>query len=67
MRRATIGRISAEPDPTQRATLLLAAFQGGTLLAQAARNIAPLKDALQTAINYAQTFATSPDAGVFAP
>ncbi|MGW4559260.1 hypothetical protein ACWEOV_37400 [Streptomyces sp. NPDC004365] len=67
MRRATIGRIRAEADPTQRATLLLAAFQGGTLLAQAARNIASLKDALQTAINYAQTFATSPDTGVFAP
>ncbi|MGQ5652792.1 hypothetical protein ACUJ8H_22540 [Streptomyces sp. EKR5.2] len=34
MRRATIGRISAEPDPTQLAALLLAAFQGGTLLAR---------------------------------
>ncbi|MGW5582971.1 hypothetical protein ACWEWF_03160, partial [Streptomyces sp. NPDC003857] len=47
--------------------LLLAAFQGGTLLAQVARNIGPLKDALQTAIDYVQTFATSPDAGVTAP
>ncbi len=40
---------------------------GGTLLAQVARNIGPLKDALQTAIDYVQTFATSPDAGVTAP
>lgn len=59
-----LGRISAEADPTQLANLLLAAFQGGMLLAQVARDIAPLKDALQTAIDYLQTFATTPDAGV---
>ncbi|WP_030172089.1 TetR/AcrR family transcriptional regulator [Streptomyces sp. NRRL S-813] len=59
-----LGRISAEADPTQLANLLLAAFQGGMLLAQVARDIAPLKDALQTAIDYLQTFATSPHAGV---
>ncbi|MEV0186084.1 TetR family transcriptional regulator C-terminal domain-containing protein [Streptomyces sp. NPDC050625] len=59
-----LGRISAEADPTQLANLLLAAFQGGMLLAQVARDIAPLKDALQTAIDYMQTFATSPDNGV---
>jgi hypothetical protein len=34
------------------------------LLAQVARDIAPLKDALHTAIDHLQTFATSPDAGV---
>ncbi|MFE4922812.1 TetR/AcrR family transcriptional regulator [Streptomyces sp. NPDC056661] len=62
-----LGRISAEADPTQLASLLLAAFQGGMLLAQVARDITPLKDALQTAIDYLQTFATSPDAGVIAP
>ncbi len=59
-----LGRISAEADPRQLANLLLAAFQGGMLLAQVARDIAPLKDALQTAIDYVQTFATSLDAGV---
>ncbi|MGW7259308.1 TetR/AcrR family transcriptional regulator [Streptomyces sp. NPDC054834] len=59
-----LSRISAEADPTQLANLLLAAFQGGMLLAQVARDIAPLKDALQTAIDYMQTFATSPDADV---
>ncbi|MGW5062715.1 hypothetical protein ACWEQ2_36335, partial [Streptomyces sp. NPDC004096] len=59
--------ISAEADPARLANLLLAAFQGGTLLAQVARNITPLKDALQTAIDYLQTFATSPDADVIAP
>jgi AcrR family transcriptional regulator len=59
-----LSHISTEADPTQLANLLLAAFQGGMLLAQVARDIAPLKDALQTAIDYLQTFATSPDAGV---
>ncbi|MEU1417990.1 hypothetical protein ABZ451_41395, partial [Streptomyces sp. NPDC005731] len=62
-----LGRISTEADPARLATLLLAAFQGGTLLAQVARNITPLKDALQTAIDYLQTFATSPDDSVIAP
>jgi TetR/AcrR family transcriptional regulator, transcriptional repressor for nem operon len=59
-----LGRISAEADPTQPADLLLAAFQGGMFLAQVARDITPLKDALQTAIDHVQTFATSPDAGL---
>jgi hypothetical protein len=59
-----LGRISAEADPKQLANLLLAAFQGGMLLAQVARDIAPLKDALHTAIDHLQTFATSPDADV---
>ncbi|MFI6495429.1 TetR/AcrR family transcriptional regulator [Streptomyces sp. NPDC050564] len=59
-----LGRISADADPTQLANLLLAAFQGGTLLAQVARDIAPLKDALQAAVDHLQTFATTPDAGV---
>ncbi|SDM33853.1 DNA-binding transcriptional regulator, AcrR family [Nonomuraea maritima] len=56
-----LGRLSAEADPTQLANLLLAAFQGGMLLSQVARDITPLKDALQTAIDHVQTFATSPD------
>lgn len=53
-----LGRISAEADPTRLAYLLLSAFQGGMLLAQVARGIAPLKEALQAAIDYVQTFAT---------
>jgi AcrR family transcriptional regulator len=57
-----LSRISAAADPTRLANLLLSAFQGGMLLAQLARDITPLKDALQTAIDYVQTFATSPDA-----
>jgi TetR/AcrR family transcriptional repressor of nem operon len=59
-----LGRISAEADPTRLACLLLAAFQGGMLLAQVARTIAPLEDALQTAIDHVQTFAVPHAAGV---
>jgi len=59
-----LGRMSTEADPTQLANLLLAAFQGGMLLAQISRDIAPLKDALQAAIDYVQTFATPRDADV---
>jgi len=51
------GRLTTDADPTQLAYLLLAAFQGGMLLAQVARDIAPLKDALEAAIGYAETFA----------
>ncbi len=54
------GRISAEADPTQLAYLLLSTYQGGMLLAQVARDIAPLKDALHAAIDHVQTYATPP-------
>jgi AcrR family transcriptional regulator len=56
-------RLSADADPAQLAYLLLSAFQGGMLLAQVARDITPLKDALQAAIGYVQTFAVPPGAG----
>jgi TetR/AcrR family transcriptional repressor of nem operon len=59
-----LGRISADADPTRLANLLLSAFQGGMLLAQVARDITPLKDALRAAIDYVQTFARSPEADV---
>ncbi len=63
VRMQELGRISTEAHPTQLANLLLAAFQGGMLLAQVARDIAPLNDALQAAIEHVQTFATSSDNG----
>jgi hypothetical protein len=40
-----LGRLSAEADPTRLAHLLLSTFQRGILLAQVARDIAPVKDA----------------------
>lgn len=54
-----LGRISADADPARLANLLLSAYQGGMLLAQVARDITPLKDALRAAIDYVETFATS--------
>jgi AcrR family transcriptional regulator len=59
-----LGRIRAEADPTRLSYLLLSAFQGGMLLAQVARDVAPLNDALQAAIDHVQTFATFPAADV---
>jgi hypothetical protein len=56
-----LGQLSAAVDPEQLASLLLAAFQGGMLLAQVAREVAPLKDALQAAIDYIETFAAPLD------
>jgi len=57
-RMQVLGRIGTAADPMQLANLLLAAFQGGMLLAQVARDITPLKDALQAAIDHVATFAT---------
>lgn len=51
------GRLSNDADPEKLASLLLAAFQGGMLLAQVARGISPLKDALEAALDYIETFA----------
>ena len=59
-----LARISPEADPTQLSHLLLSTFQGGMLLAQVARDITPLKDALQSAIDHVQTFAVLPTVGV---
>lgn len=56
-----LGRLSADGDPARLANLLLAAFQGGMLLAQVARDVTPLKHALHSAIDYLQTFTISPD------
>jgi AcrR family transcriptional regulator len=52
-----LGRISDEADPTRLASLLLSAFQGGMLLAQVARDITPLEDALRAAVDHVETFA----------
>jgi AcrR family transcriptional regulator len=51
------GRMSAAADAAQVANLLLAAFQGGMLLAQVARDVSPLKEALDAALDYVETFA----------
>lgn len=56
------GRLAGDAQPTRLANLLLSAFQGGMLLAQVAREITPLEDALHAAIDHVQAFATGPDA-----
>lgn len=52
-----LGRLDAEADPTQLADLLLAAFQGGMLLTQVQRDVTPLKNALNAAIDHVETYA----------
>ncbi|MFJ9782843.1 TetR/AcrR family transcriptional regulator [Amycolatopsis sp. NPDC101161] len=59
-----LGRLKAEADPTRLAHLLLSAFQGGMLLAQVARDISPLEDALRAAIDHVRTFAVPAAAAV---
>ena len=54
------GRMSAQPDADQLANLVLAAFQGGMLLAQVSRDLSPLREALQAAIDHLETFTTAP-------
>jgi len=54
------GRLSNEADAARLANLLLAAFQGGMLLAQVAQETSPLRDALRAALDYVETFAITP-------
>lgn len=44
------GILRNDADPQQLANILMAAFQGGMLLAQARRDVTPLRDALRGAI-----------------
>ncbi|WP_026851139.1 TetR/AcrR family transcriptional regulator [Glaciibacter superstes] len=52
-----LGRIDASVDPVRLAHMFIAAYQGGMLLAQIARDIAPLRDALYAAVDHLRTFA----------
>lgn len=54
-----LGRINATADPVRLAHMFLAAYQGGMLLAQVARDIAPLRDSLYAAVDHLRTFATT--------
>jgi len=51
------GVLRADADPDALATGLLAALQGGYLLAQTARDIRPMEQALDMAIAYVRSFA----------
>jgi AcrR family transcriptional regulator len=52
------GELCPGADPGALAFALLAAHQGGALLTQTCRDIAPLRAALDAALGYVQTFAT---------
>ncbi|WP_225853498.1 TetR family transcriptional regulator C-terminal domain-containing protein [Micromonospora sp. AMSO31t] len=56
-----LGRIDASADPARLADMFLAAYQGGMLLSQVARDIGPLQDALSAAVDHLRTFVTSDD------
>lgn len=50
------GRLRPDADVDQLATSLMAAFQGGLLLTQAARDVQPLRQALDAALTYVASF-----------
>ncbi|AHI00445.1 TetR/AcrR family transcriptional regulator [Kutzneria viridogrisea] len=54
------GDLRPDADPGHLTRVLMAALQGGMLLAQAARDLAPLREALEGAIAYLTTFAPGP-------
>lgn len=54
-----LGRIDSSADPVRLAHMFIAAYQGGMLLAQVARDIAPLRDSLYAAVDHLRTFATA--------
>lgn len=56
------GALRPDADPEALATGLMAALQGGYLLAQTARDVAPMQIALDMAIAHVASFAVAPDA-----
>jgi len=55
------GQLRPEADPGQLATSLMAAFQGGLLLTQAARDDQPLREALDAALAHVESYRTHGD------
>jgi TetR/AcrR family transcriptional repressor of nem operon len=51
------GDLRRSADPRQLAYALMAAFQGGMLLSQSARDPAPLREALNAAVDHVASFA----------
>jgi TetR/AcrR family transcriptional repressor of nem operon len=54
------GDLRADADPLHLARVLVAAYQGGSLLTQTTHSINPLRDALNAAVDYVRSFATQP-------
>jgi TetR/AcrR family transcriptional regulator, transcriptional repressor for nem operon len=60
------GDLIPAADPDSLVPALLAAMQGGMLLTQALRDIAPLPASLDGALTYIGTFAADPDSAATA-
>ncbi|MCL2584397.1 MAG: TetR/AcrR family transcriptional regulator [Streptosporangiales bacterium] len=58
------GELRRGADPAQLAYVLMAAFQGGMMLAQAAQEVAPLRAALDAAIDHVASFSARPRPGL---
>jgi TetR/AcrR family transcriptional regulator, transcriptional repressor for nem operon len=58
------GELRPEAEPEKLAMALLAALQGGTLLTQTKRDVAPLVAALDSMLAYVESFAADPAAVV---
>jgi TetR/AcrR family transcriptional repressor of nem operon len=56
------GVLRSDTDPELLATGVMAALQGGYLLAQTARDVAPMQIALDMAVAHVKSFATAPTA-----
>src|SRR3954452_9638284 len=56
------GVLRSDADPEALATGVMAALQGGYLLAQTARDVAPMQIALDMAVTHVKSFATVPTA-----
>jgi TetR/AcrR family transcriptional repressor of nem operon len=54
------GELNSAADPRQLATMLMATFQGGMLLDQAAGDTTALRQSLAGVISYIETFAVAP-------
>jgi len=52
------GQLRPDADPDELATALMAAFQGGLLLTQAAQDLRPLREALDAALAHVGSFTT---------
>jgi AcrR family transcriptional regulator len=55
------GQLRPDADVDQLATSLMAAFQGGLLLTQAAHDVQPLREALDAALAYVASFTVDED------
>jgi AcrR family transcriptional regulator len=54
------GELTPDADPDELATSLMAALQGGYMLAQASRDIAPMETAVRSAIDHVESFRARP-------